>query len=185
MAMAYTTRTKDPKLEQRMQSAIRKRARQLLGLILIAVAVAIGYALATYSPNDPTLLAATDAVVMDFAVLSATLSSLLVPTVGLAAWGIPLALAVWGGRMVLSVGEERAVSRGIIIPIFVAVLAIFFASKAPWSFWTYSWSMGGISGDAVLEIILEYAPVDLTAWVRFVSFGLGALAVARTRAPAR
>ena len=177
MAMAYTTRTKDPKLEERMQSAIRKRARQLVGLLLIALAFVLGYALSTYSPNDPSLLGAEDTPPLSLAVISATISSMLIPTIGLAAWAIPASLIVWGARLLLSVGEERLFSRAIIIPIFIAFVAIFFATKAPWGFWTFSWGMGGISGDAVFEIILENSPIDLTASVRLFSLGLGVVAV--------
>ncbi|MEM7241113.1 MAG: DNA translocase FtsK 4TM domain-containing protein [Pseudomonadota bacterium] len=175
--MAYTTRTKDPKFQHRMQSGIRKRARQLLGVILVLIGGFLGYALIDYAPNDPSLL--TDASAgLSVDQISASLSALLVPTVGLASWGLVLACLVWGVRLILSLGEERAVSRSIFVPIFIVLLAIFLSTNEKFSFWTYSWGMGGVSGDAITESLLNFSPIDLTAWARLVSLGLGLLTLA-------
>ena len=58
--MAYQTRHRDPLLDSRMQEAIERRGRELLGIILVALAVALAAVLASYTPQDPSFFSATD-----------------------------------------------------------------------------------------------------------------------------
>jgi len=41
--------------------------------------------------------------------------------------------------------------------------------------WPYSFSLGGFSGDAILEILIDMAPLSLEIWVRVLSLVLGLL----------
>ena len=59
--MAYQARTRDPLFDSETQAALERRARELVGLILIGSGVLIAMILGTYSPDDPSFLSATDA----------------------------------------------------------------------------------------------------------------------------
>ena len=58
---SYPAKRRDPLLDQKTQAAIERRGRELLGTGLLAAGLAVALALASYAPEDPSWLAATDA----------------------------------------------------------------------------------------------------------------------------
>ena len=61
--MAYQTRGRDPLLDSTTQAAIEKRGREMLGIGLIVLGIMATLMIATYSPDDPNWMLATDAPV--------------------------------------------------------------------------------------------------------------------------
>lgn len=64
--MAYQTRGRDPLLDSKMAEAIEKRGKELIGIALVIVALAAAAMVASYNPNDPSWLSATDAPVQNW-----------------------------------------------------------------------------------------------------------------------
>ena len=64
--MAYQVRQRDPLLDSNMQAAIERRGKELLGIALLITGVLCGMMLASYSPEDPSWLSATDATVQNW-----------------------------------------------------------------------------------------------------------------------
>ena len=60
--MAYQTRQRDPLLDSRMQAFLERRGLEALGIVLILVGIALALSLASYSPDDPSWWASTEAV---------------------------------------------------------------------------------------------------------------------------
>ena len=172
--MAYHTRTRDPLLETHMQAAIRKRGIELLGMLFIAIAFVFAVALWSYSPTDPSLLSATaEPVQNNLGVFGAFIAGTLMVTIGWAAWCIPLVFFIAGLRMICHFNEQRLALRALFTPLFIAISAIFLSTHAAPDSWPHGWGLGGFSGDAALEILIELNPVSLGLWVRLLSVFLG------------
>ncbi len=174
--MAYQTRSRDPLLETHMQEAIRKRGRELIGLAMVGLSILFGAMLWSYSPTDPSWSSATSAPAQNMlGAFGAGIASKLILAVGWAAWCMPLLLFVWGTRFVLHLGDNRLLSRAVVIPVFLAISAVFFATHVPPAIWQHGFGLGGLSGDAALGILMDLVPLGLTIRLIVLSLVLGAL----------
>ncbi len=163
--MAYQTRTRDPLLDAKMQEAIQRRGKELMGFALIALAVLFGAMLWSYSPEDSSWQSATSAPVQNYlGSFGAAIASQFTLTIGLAAWTIPLLLGTWGIRFILHIGDSLMFSRAIAFPVFIAVAAIFLACHVPSASWQHNGlGLGGLSGDAALGVLLDLVPLPTGA----------------------
>src|SRR6056297_3037031 len=124
--MAYQTRGRDPLLDSSMAEAIEKRGKELLGLALLALGVAAAMMIASYHPDDPSWMAATDAPVQNLlGRMGASIAAPLFMIVGWGAWGLAIVLGAWGVRFALHRGQDRALGRLIYAPIWIALLAMY------------------------------------------------------------
>jgi len=177
--MAYQVRQRDPLLESDMQMALQQRGKELLGLLMMAIAAMGAAMLWSYTPDDPSWLSATDAPAHNLlGRFGATIASPLYVTIGVAAWGIPVVFLGWGLRFFFHRGEERLFSRIIFSPIAIAVGTVFASTYAPWGSWPHSFGLGGLAGDTALAAFLSMSPFDLLFSVRFITAILGLLLLA-------
>ena len=58
---SYQARQRDPLLDQNTQASLERRGKELLGGGLVALGVIAAMMLASYSPEDPSWMAASDA----------------------------------------------------------------------------------------------------------------------------
>ncbi len=178
--MAYPTNQRDPLLDSAMQAAIEKRGRELLGLILLCGGVATVALLASYVPDDASFFSSTDAPAENWlGRFGASVAAPLFLVVGHGAWLIAVTLIVWGGRLLVNVGTERALGRAIFAPIAVAAASVYASTLVPGSGWMHSFGLGGLFGDTVLGALLNILPVRAAEGLRLlaVPVGLGALAL--------
>ena len=174
--MAYQTRGRDPLLDSSMAEAIEKRGKELLGLALLALGAMAAMMIASYHPDDPSWMSATDATVQNWlGRFGASIAAPLFMIVGWGAWGLAIVLGGWGLRFALHRGEERALSRLIFAPIWVALLALYASSLTPGAEWsaTHSFGLGGLFGDTVLGTILGVLPVGASLGLKLLSVALG------------
>jgi S-DNA-T family DNA segregation ATPase FtsK/SpoIIIE len=175
---SYQVRQRDPLLDQSMQAMVEKRGKELLGLGLVVLAGVLTLMLATYSPADPGWMVSTDEPAANaLGRFGAAAASTLIIIGGLAAWGLPLVAAVWGGRLMLHIGEDRLVGRMIFALLAIALGSVYAATHVPGPGWTHAFGLGGLFGDTVLGAILGVAPVSATAGLKVVSFLLMVLLV--------
>ncbi|MYF88914.1 MAG: hypothetical protein F4186_05885, partial [Boseongicola sp. SB0676_bin_33] len=52
--MAFQTRSRDPLFDSDTQAIIERRGKELLGILLLGLGVAIALALGSYSPDEPS-----------------------------------------------------------------------------------------------------------------------------------
>jgi S-DNA-T family DNA segregation ATPase FtsK/SpoIIIE len=175
----YQSRDRDPLLDQGTQAMLERRGRELLGLVLLAVALFFAAALASYSPQDPGWMVATDEPARNWmGRMGAAVASTLMVIGGLGAWGIPLVIGLWGGRFLLHRGAERAGSRAVFAVIAVAFGSVFAATHVPGADWPHpAIGLGGLFGDTVLGAILTVLPVGPGLGLRFLSLTFGAALV--------
>ena len=177
--MAYQARGRDPLFDSNMQAAIEKRGKELMGLALVVLGLMAAAMIASYTPEDPSWLSATDAPVQNWmGRLGASIAAPLFMIVGLGSWGLALVLMVWGVRMVVHQGDDRALSCLIFAPIWVALSAIYAAGQPVDASWSHSFGLGGLFGDMMLGSLLNLLPLSASLGLKMAMLLLGAGIVA-------
>ncbi|MRU14790.1 DNA translocase FtsK [Roseovarius sp. A21] len=170
--MAYQTRGRDPLLDSTMTEAIEKRGKELMGIALIVLGAVAAAMIASYHPDDPSWMSATDAPVQNWmGRFGASIAAPLFMIVGWGAWGLAIVLGVWGVRFALHRGEERAVGRLIYAPIWIALLAMYASSLEPSADWSasHSFDYGGLFGEMALGTVLGILPISATFGLKLLS----------------
>ncbi|MFP4450948.1 MAG: DNA translocase FtsK [Rhodosalinus sp.] len=168
--MAYQARGRDPLLDSETADALEKRGKELVGLALIALGAAMAALLASYHPDDPSWMAATDGPVRNWlGRTGATVAAPLILVVGLGAWGFAAAFLGWGLRLFLHRGEERALGRVVFAPIWIAALSVYAATLVPGAGWAHPFGLGGFFGDTAVAAMLTAVPVGPGLGLRTVS----------------
>ena len=168
---SFQARQRDPLLDQGTQAMLERRGRELLGLVLILVALGFALMLGSYSPDDPGWMVATEEPAQNFfGRFGAAVAATLIILIGSGAWAIPAVFAVWGGRFMLHRGGERALGRVVFAVIAVALASVHAATLVPGADWPHSFGLGGLFGDTVLGSLIGIMPGS-------AGFGLKLLAV--------
>ena len=162
----YQMRQRDPLVDANTQAMLERRARELIGVALIFVALVFTVMLGSYSPEDPGWMVATDQPVQNWlGRIGAAIGSTLMIIAGKGAWALPLILLAWGVRFITHRGADRAMGRIVFALIAVAMCSVFAATHIPGEGWPHSFGLGGLFGDTVLGAMLGVAAVK-------ASFGL-------------
>ena len=171
--MAYQARQRDPLFDSDTQAIIERRGRELVGLLLLGLALIVAMALGSYSPDDPNWLSSTDRPAQNLlGPIGAAFASPLYVIAGYGSWAIALVLAVWGARFVFHYRNETAISRLIFAPIAVALVSVYFSTHVPGSDWAHSFGLGGLFGDTVLGAVLGLLPVPAGIGLKILSLVL-------------
>jgi len=174
MASYQARQRRDPLLDQNTQAALERRGKELFGLCLIGLGLATALIVGTYSPDDPSWLAATNEPAQNaLGRFGAAIASPLYVISGYASWGVALVLLLWGGRFMTHRGEERALNRAIFAPIAIAALSVFASTHEPGGTWVHSFGLGGLFGDTVLGALLNIVPATAGAALRILSLVTG------------
>jgi S-DNA-T family DNA segregation ATPase FtsK/SpoIIIE len=167
---SYQMKQRDPLFDANIQAAIERRGKELLGIALIVLAVMTAMLIASYVPEDPSWLSATDAPAANLlGRFGASIASPLHVIVGLGGWGLALVFGVWGVRFVLHRGEERAMGRVIFAPIAIALASVYAASLVPTPGWTHDFGMGGLFGETILGALVNIVPVSATLGLKLMA----------------
>ena len=161
--MASFPSPREPFLDQRLHALLTQRGKELLGLMLIGVALLLGLTLWSYAPDDPGWMAASDDPVSNrLGRPGAAVAAPLMIIAGKASWGLVLAFAVWGLRLMLHRGQGTILARGVFLPVAVALATVWAASLVPGPGWAQDFGLGGMFGDTVLGMILSALPISTT-----------------------
>ena len=176
--MAFQARGRDPLFDSNMQAAIEKRGKELIGFALITAGLMVGAMIASYSPDDPNFLAATDGPVHNWlGRMGASIAAPLFMIVGRGAWALAVVLLVWGLRFALHRGEERLTPAFIFSPIWVAMVSVYCAGQSVAAGWPHSFGYGGLFGDMMMGSLLTLMPFGTGAnlIVAMVALAVGGL----------
>ena len=177
---SYQVRDRDPLLDSQMRAMIERRGRELAGLVLIGLGVAMALMMGSYTPEDPGWMAATDEAAQNaLGRVGASVAAALFILVGHGGWALVVLLLGWGVRCVLHRGVDRVLARLIFAPIAVALAAIYAATLVPGAGWDHSFGLGGLFGDTILGALLNVAPVQTPLALKVLSglLGLGVAAL--------
>ena len=168
--MAYQTR-REPLFDSSMSAALEKRGKELIGLALIGLALAVGAMVYSYSPADPSWMTVTDGPVRNWlGAPGASLAAPLFMILGWGVWSLAIVPGAWGLRLVAHRGAARAPGRLIFAPVWLALLSLHAATLAPGAVWAaqHSFGLGGLFGDMALGTLLGVLPVDPGLGLRLV-----------------
>ncbi|RMC37758.1 DNA translocase FtsK [Paracoccus alkanivorans] len=155
---SWQAKHRNPLFDQSTQAALERRGKELAGAGLIVVGILIAMMLASWTAEDPSFLAATDAPAQNLlGSFGAYVSSPLMMIAGKGSWMLVVGAFVWGLRLMLHRGEER-VMRAIFLPIAVALVSVYCSSMVPGAQWQQSYGMGGHFGDMVMGALLNVIP---------------------------
>ncbi|RMD49906.1 MAG: hypothetical protein D6832_00800, partial [Alphaproteobacteria bacterium] len=172
-------RRRDPLLESHMQEAIRRRGLELAGLALLALGVALGAALASYSPDDPSWLVATGGPPENWlGRTGATVAGPLMVTIGWGGFALVLCVLVLGLRLVLHLGEGRILRRLPAVPFFVVAVSVAASGHVPPASWSHDFGLGGLVGDTALGVLITASPLAPGLTLKILTVLFSALAVA-------
>jgi DNA segregation ATPase FtsK/SpoIIIE, S-DNA-T family len=135
-----------------IREALVRRLRELGGLGLLTLSIALAISLMTWSVQDPSLSHATSRPIHNALGYPGAISAdLLMQILGLGAIMLILPVAVWGWRMLTHRGFDREVLR-LGCWILSTVLAAGFASCWPHGgAWPLPTGLGGVVGDALVR----------------------------------
>jgi S-DNA-T family DNA segregation ATPase FtsK/SpoIIIE len=168
--MAYQTRQRDPFLDQETHAILVRRGQEVLGLVLLGVGIALAALMLSYTPDDPNWMAATDTAPKNLlGRTGASVAAILMMIVGYGALVLPIASIVWGVRLVLHAGTDRAFPRVFFLPIVLALASIYSASHVPPLDWTHSFGLGGLFGDTVLGAVLNALPISAEVGLKAIA----------------
>lgn len=149
--MRTTTTSLIDHLPEALVEFVRRRAAELVGLALMAAAVAMGLALVTWSSRDPSVNHALDGPVRNLLGRpGAMVADLAMQLMGLAAIAALTPIALWGWRLVTARRLERPLFR-IAMLVVGALATAGVASLLPITDrWPLPTGLGGVAGDAAL-----------------------------------
>ncbi|MCC5971466.1 MAG: DNA translocase FtsK 4TM domain-containing protein [Pararhodobacter sp.] len=167
---SYPSPQRQPLLDHRLQQALSQRGKELLGLGLIGAGAAMALILGSYSPEDPSWMAASDGPVNNtLGRAGAALAAPVTIIMGMAGWGIVVALLAWGLRLVTHRGEENILGRSVFVPIAIALNAVWLATLVPGAGWALDFGLGGMFGDTVLGALLTAVPLTSAAGLNMLT----------------
>ncbi|MDO5605454.1 MAG: DNA translocase FtsK 4TM domain-containing protein [Paracoccus sp. (in: a-proteobacteria)] len=170
---SWQAKGRDPLFDQNTQAALERRGKELIGAGLVILAVMLALILYSWSPDDPSFLAATDQPPVNLlGRFGAYVAAPLMMIAGYGAWGLVAGAAIWGLRLMLHRGEDR-VMRAMFLPIAVALGSVYCASMVPPAGWEENFGLGGHFGDMMMGGLMTMLPFAPAA-----SLKLGALIVA-------
>ncbi len=170
---SYPSPQREPLLDRQVQAELTRRGRELLGLALMGLAVLLGLALWSYAPEDPGWMAATDGPVQNaLGRPGATVAAPIMLIAGRAGWGLVLALAVWGLRLILDRGAAQIPTRALMLPIAIVSTTIWLASLVPGPGWPLDFGLGGMFGDTLLGAILTALPIGSAFTLNLLTLAL-------------
>jgi len=166
-------------LPDAIRETLDRRLREVAGIALLAGAVLLALALATWSVQDPSLSHATNASVRNVLGLTgAIVADLLMQLFGLATIALVLPIAIWGWRLASHrrLGRERVRMAlwALGVPLWAGCAATLPRSQT----WPLPGGLGGVVGDWVLGLPALVAGGTLTDGPRlFTMFATGIAAV--------
>jgi len=157
---------------------LRQRFIEATGIIVALAGIAITLALISFYPDDPSLNTATDGASRNWlAGLGASFADILMQTMGMAAWLLPITIVAWGWQIGKHKGLGRVWLRVTLLPIALLLAAMALAGPQAGSAWILSAGYGGITGDMLLAQSVAKAEQLLPTHAAIVALIAGLLAL--------
>jgi S-DNA-T family DNA segregation ATPase FtsK/SpoIIIE len=157
---------------------LRQRFTEAGGIVIALAGIAITLSLISFHPDDPSLNAATDAVSRNWlAGPGASVADVLMQTMGMASWLLPVTLLAWGWQIGKHRGLGRVWLRVTLLPVALLLSTVVLAGPKAGAGWILNAGYGGITGDMLLaQAVAQAASVfSVHAAVIALTAGLFAL----------
>ncbi|MCY4327341.1 MAG: DNA translocase FtsK 4TM domain-containing protein, partial [Rhodobacteraceae bacterium] len=112
-------------IDESMSLALKRRARELVGLFMLGAGAFAAIAVGTYSAEDSGLLISSGAQTQNLTgATGAEVVSVFMATIGLATWCFPFFFCLWGLRYLSHFGQARFTMRIMFLPVFVIITSV-------------------------------------------------------------
>ena len=176
MAMHEAYDTDDSAIPVGMRRFFRRRAREFLGLLIAATSAACAAAMASYSPADPSLNNATDALPQNWLGMpGAVAADLLYSMLGLGALAFLFVPLSWAMKLLAQDELTNFKSRLGLWLASTLVTAGFFSTLPQPESWPVPAGLGGQTGDIVAGGLISLLSLGVPAVLAGVIVGLFAL----------
>ena len=176
---SFPAKQRDPLFDSKTQAFIEQRGKELIGICLLVAALIMTLMYGTFDPEDPGLFAATDATVHNaMGTLGATVASATLRVFGAGVWFLPLALAVWGTRLIAHIGEDRVlISAFFLLPmVLLSTYGYTHTTQPGLGFWAH-YGEGGELGEMIAALLVTLLPFSAALSIKIVSLVVFALLV--------
>ncbi len=164
--------------ESKAEALLRARGSETLGFGMLLLALALLASFATYSHEDPSFFNQTSTAPQNLLGYVGSYSAdLLHQILGASFWFLPVLFMAWGLRLMLHYGANRVVRRMSVSPLALAIAAAFFSAHVPPVGWDFSYGLGGLLGDILLETALGLVPLEIGLALKLVTVVLAAMVI--------
>ena len=158
---------KDLPLNVKIQptSFFKKRMKELVGLLLLALMVLLSVAFLTYNASDASWNSANTATVINIlGAPGAIISDVLIQMIGIANFLLVIVPSFWGIRLLTHSSIEKPFLRLIFLFIGVILFSSSVTRISAPEFWSISSGMGGTLGPILFnQILLLVEPLSITS----------------------
>ncbi|MBL8707392.1 MAG: DNA translocase FtsK 4TM domain-containing protein, partial [Rhodospirillales bacterium] len=155
---AHATALKGGFLPHGTTAFMRRRLREMAGIVLVFGALAVLAMLVSYRPSDPSFNTATTTAARNFLGLPGAITAdLLLQTFGAAAALLALVPAAWGWRLIVHAPLPSAWPRLLLLPpgMLLAAMSVMAFPLPPR--WPIPAGLGGAAGRVVYETVYRLA----------------------------
>jgi S-DNA-T family DNA segregation ATPase FtsK/SpoIIIE len=140
---------------------LRQRFIEAVGIVVVLFGVTIVLALISFHPDDASLNAATNTASLNWlAGPGAAVADILMQTMGMAAWLLPVTILAWGWQIGKHRGLGRIWLRLTLLPVALLLSTMALAGPKAGAGWILNAGYGGITGDMLLaQAVAKAAPV--------------------------
>ena len=176
MAMHEAYDTDDSAIPVGMRRFFRRRARELLGLLIVGASAACAAAMASYAPADPSLNNATDALPQNLLGMpGAVIADLLYSMLGLGALAFLFVPLSWAMKLLAQDELTNIKSRLGLWLASTFVTAGFFSTLPQHESWPVPAGLGGQTGDVVAGGLISLLSLGVPAMLASLIVGLLAM----------
>ena len=179
MALDHPIDTDDGAVPAAVRRFIRNRLFEIAGFALFAGTVALGTALASWSPSDPSFNRAIDGDPVNLlGYPGAVISDELMQLLGLASIAVIAVPLAWSARLMMHSGIARPIRSFLAWIACLFLLAGFLALLPPLSSWPLVAGLGGQAGDVLKDACLAALTLGLkNMFAIFIAGGLAGTAL--------
>ena len=149
---------------------LKKRINEFFGLVLFFLGLTLFLLMVTYNTEDPSFRNATNLnaenILGNF---GSFLADPLHLALGNSTFVISLILFIWSFRFLFKNKRKNFFKRVIYLPISIIIFSLLFSTQPPNDNWSFPYGLGGMIGDSLLTILLNFHPIELNLWLKFIT----------------
>ena len=149
---------------------LKKRAFELLGLLLICTGISLSISFITYSPNDPSFIYSSEKNIIEnfFGIYGSIASDFLLQSFGLISFLLLITIISWGLNLLIKKELDR-----ILFKLFYVVLYLIFGCTFIYitfnnSFWLIDNGNSGFVGKIFFDLTYEHFPIIQNQYLNFL-----------------
>ncbi|MBA1340350.1 MAG: DNA segregation ATPase FtsK/SpoIIIE, S-DNA-T family [Pelagibacterales bacterium] len=149
---------------------LKKRAIELLGLLLICLGVVLLISIISYSPNDPSMVFGDDKSLIQnyFGIYGSSVSDFLLQSFGLVSFLLIINIIAWGSKLLFQKQISKFFLRFFFIVLYLSIGCTFVYATFNNSFWLIDNGNSGFVGQMIYNYIYVYFPTIENLYINYL-----------------